>query len=82
MRVNWNILKIILLFSVVVLLYAFTSDKNTNRIVESLNIEFVDNKYPFLTEENVSKLLIQKNVKLTGVPKDILDLNELRNSPE
>jgi len=46
-------------------------------MVESLNIEFVDNKYPFLTEENVSKLLIQKNVKLTGVPKDIIDLNEL-----
>ena len=46
-------------------------------MVESVNIEFVDNNYPFLTEENVSKLLIQKNGKVTGVRKEILDLNEL-----
>ncbi len=80
MRVNWNILKMILLLFIVVLLYAFTSGRNSNRKVESVNIEFVDYKYPFLTEENVSKLLIQKNKKLTGVPKDILDLNELENA--
>ncbi len=61
----------------VVLLFAFSSSKNTVRIVESVNIEFVDNKYPFLTEENVSKLLIQKNGRVTGVRKEILDLNEL-----
>ena len=65
---------------IVGLLYAFTSDKNSNRLVESLKIEFVKNKYPFLTEDNVSKLLIQNNVKLTGVPKDILDLNELETA--
>jgi len=80
LRVNWNILKLFLLFIIVALLYAFTSDKNANRKVDSLNIEFVDNKYPFLTEENVSKLLIQNNDKLTGVPKDILDLNELETA--
>jgi len=70
----------VLLFIAIVLLYAFTTDKNSNRIVKSLNIEFVKNKYPFLTEENVSKLLIQNNVKVTGVPKDILDLNELETA--
>ena len=77
MQVNWNIIKLILLLMLVVLLFAFSSSKNTSRIVESVNIEFVDNKYPFLTEENVSKLLIQKNGKVTGVRKEILDLNEL-----
>ena len=77
MQVNWNIIKLILLLMIVVLLFAFSSSKNTVRIVESVNIEFVDNKYPFLTEENVSKLLIQKNGRVTGVPKEILDLNEL-----
>ena len=80
MRVNWNKLKMLVLFIAVVLLYAFTTDKNSNRIVTSLNIEFVKNNYPFLTEDNVSKLLIQKDVKLTGVPKDILDLNELETA--
>lgn len=77
MQVNWNIIKLIVLLMLVVVLFAFSSSKNTGRMVESVNIEFVDNKYPFLTEENVSKLLIQKNGKVTGVRKDILDLNEL-----
>jgi cell division protein FtsQ len=48
--------------------------------VESIRIKFVDYKYPFLTEENVSKLLIQKNTNVTGVPKEILDLNELETA--
>jgi len=77
LQVNWNIIKLILLLMLVVVLFAFSSDKNTGRMVESVNIEFVDNKHPFLTEENVSKLLIQKNGKVTGVRKEILDLNEL-----
>ncbi len=80
MRVNWNILKMSLLFLIVVSLYAFTSSKNSSRKVESIRIKFVDYKYPFLTEENVSKLLIQKNTNVTGVPKEILDLNELETA--
>ncbi|MBT8394956.1 MAG: hypothetical protein KJN66_08910, partial [Bacteroidia bacterium] len=70
-------IKLIALLMLVVVLFAFSSSKNTGRMVESVNIEFVDNNYPFLTEENVSKLLIQKNGQVTGVPKEILDLNEL-----
>jgi len=77
LQVNWNIIKLILLLLLVVFLFAFSSNKNTGRLVETVNIEFVDNHYPFLTEENVSKLLIQKNGKVTGVLKEILDLNEL-----
>lgn len=69
-----------LLFLIVVSLYAFTSSKNSSRKVESIRIKFVDYKYPFLTEENVSKLLIQKNTNVTGVPKEILDLNELETA--
>ena len=80
MRANWNILRMSLLFLIVVSLYAFTSSKNSSRKVESIRIKFVDYKYPFLTEENVSKLLIQKNTNVTGVPKEILDLNELETA--
>ena len=50
------------------------------RNVEEVQIEFVDNKYPFLTHENVSKLLIQNKEGVTSVPKDILDLNELEKA--
>ncbi|NNL15875.1 MAG: hypothetical protein HKO81_04455 [Flavobacteriaceae bacterium] len=77
MQINWNIIKLVLTLLIAVFLFAFSSNKNTRRVVETINIEFVDNTHPFLTEENVSKLLIQKNGQVTGVPKEILDLNEL-----
>ena len=77
MRVNWNFIKMLVLLGLVVFLYAFTSSRNKVRNVEEIKIEFVDHTYPFLTHENVSKLLIQNNEDVTRVPKDILDLNEL-----
>ena len=61
------------------LLYAFSSAKNGSRLVESINIYFEDSN-PFLTEKNVSKLLIQNNDRVTEVPKDILDLNQLETT--
>ncbi len=67
----------IVLLALVVFLYAFTSTKNSKKKVDEIEIQFVNNKYPFLTHENVSKLLIQNNDSVTSVPKDILDLNEL-----
>ena len=63
MRVNWNIIKMLVLLGIVVFLYAFTSGRNSERKVDEVAIEFVDNKYPFLTHENVSKLLIQNKDK-------------------
>ena len=65
------------LLGLVVFLYAFTSSRNAVRKVSDVSIEFVDSEYPFLSHENVSKLLIQNKDSVTNVPKDILDLNEL-----
>ena len=62
------------------LLYAFSSAKNGNRTVQSINIYFEDSNHPFLTEDNVSKLLILNNDSVTEVPKDILDLNRLEST--
>ena len=70
----------LVLLGIVVFLYAFTSGRNSERKVDEVAIEFVDNKYPFLTHENVSKLLIQNKEGVTNVPKDILALNELEKA--
>jgi len=70
----------LLLIGLVVFLYAFTSSKNLARKVTNVEVEFVNNKYPFITDENVSKLLIQNKDSVTNVPKDILDLNELETA--
>jgi len=51
-----------------------------NRRITKPNIKFVGENTPFITHENVSKLLIQNNQGVTSVPKEILDLNDLESA--
>lgn len=80
MRINWNLIKMICLLGLVVFLYAFSSARNSSRKINDIEIEFNNNDNPFLTHENVSKLLIQNNNGVTNVAKDILDLNDLEST--
>lgn len=68
------------LLGLVVFLYAFSSARNSSRKINDVEIEFTNNENPFLTHENVSKLLIQNDQTVTSVPKDILDLNGLESA--
>ena len=80
MRINWNYIKAFLLLSLVVFLYAFSSQKNNHRNLSDLTVNFVGNDNLYITHETVNKLLIQKEEGITSVPKDILDLNELESA--
>jgi len=80
MKINWNYIKALLLLSVVVFLFAFSSARNGNRKVVKTIIEFVEGQKPFITHETVSKLLIQNRQPLTSVPKETLDLNVLETA--
>ena len=61
----------------VTLLFAFSSDRNGSRTVEGISINFTSDENQFITHEAVNKLLIQNEDKITGMPKEILDLNGL-----
>ena len=80
MKINWNFIKGLVLLSVVVFLFAFSSARNGNRKVVKTTIEFVEEQKPFITYETVSKLLIQNQQPLTSVPKETLDLNALESA--
>lgn len=80
MRINWNYIKMIVLTGLIVFLFAFASNRNASRTVSSPNIEFVGESSPFITNQNVSKLLIQNFKGVKNVPKETLDLNELENA--
>ena len=80
MKINWNYIKMIVLLILVVFLYAFSSARNTKRQVSKPNIQFLGNKNLFITQEAVSKLLIQNQQSVTNKPKEIIDLNELENT--
>ncbi|WP_317235749.1 cell division protein FtsQ/DivIB [Aestuariivivens insulae] len=70
----------VLLFSIVVFLFAFASVRNTTRQVSQPNIKFIGENNLFITNQTVSKLLIQKQQGVKNVLKETLDLNELEVS--
>ncbi|TYA91135.1 cell division protein FtsQ/DivIB, partial [Seonamhaeicola marinus] len=80
MKVNWNYIKVFVLLVFTVFLYAFSLKKNGVREVSKPNIEFVGENRPFITTNNVSKLLIQNYQGMKNVPKETLDLNELETA--
>ncbi|WP_298892586.1 cell division protein FtsQ/DivIB [uncultured Psychroserpens sp.] len=80
MRVNYSYIRVVLLLILVGFLYAFSSVRNSARKVAAPQIKFVGDDNLFVTQETVSKLLIQNQETVTNKPKDIIDLNELESA--
>lgn len=77
MRVNWGYIKMIVLLGVVVFLFAFASKRNNVRPVSQPLIMFKGENNLFITNETVSKLLIQNYGSAKNMPKETLALNTL-----
>lgn len=79
MRINWNYIKAFVLLVLVVFLYAFSLERNANRNLAKVSVEFLGENNLYITQETVNKLLIQNQAQVTSVPKETLDLNELES---
>ena len=79
-RINYNYIKIIGLIVLVGFLFAFSNERNKTRKVSEPNIKFLGDNKLFITDANVSKLLIQNQEPVSMQPKDIIDLNELETA--
>ncbi len=77
MQVNWNYIKMFLLLVLVVFLFAFASGRNNVRKISNPNVEFKGDNNLFITQEAVSKLLIQNQQEAKNTSKETLDLNDL-----
>ena len=77
---NWTNLRLVLIFSLVVFLYSFSSKRNENRKLLKSTIEFVGKEQLFVTHETVNKLLIENNKDASAIRKVALDLNSLEKS--
>ena len=80
MRVNYGYIKVLILLVIVGFLYAFTNARNKSRVIAKPKVEFVGSDNLFLTQDNVSKLLIQNPSGLHNDKKDIIDLNVLESA--
>ncbi|WP_179333469.1 cell division protein FtsQ/DivIB [Winogradskyella costae] len=76
-KINYNYIKVIGLIVLVGFLFAFSSHRNKVRKVSEPDIKFLGENNLFITEANVSKLLILNQQPVSEQPKDIIDLNEL-----
>ncbi|WP_367892745.1 cell division protein FtsQ/DivIB [Flavivirga aquimarina] len=68
------------LVTLVAFLFVFASKKNAVRKVSDPHVKFIGDNNLFVTNETVSKLLIQKYDGVKNVPKETLDLNSLENT--
>ncbi len=80
MRVNWAYIKMIVLLGILVFLFAFAADRNIKRTVSNPHVKFTGENNLFITNETVSKLLIQNYGSIKNLPKETLDLNKLENA--
>ena len=77
---TWTNIRLVLMISVVIFLFSFTSHRNTMRKIKKTEVVFVGENTLFLKAEMVNKLLIEKNQDLKTINKDGLDLNKLEKS--
>lgn len=77
---TWTNIRLVLMISVVIFLFSFTSHRNALRKITKTEVVFVGENCLFLKPEMVNKLLIEKNQDLKTINKDGLDLNKLEKS--
>jgi cell division protein FtsQ len=73
----WVNLRLLLIFGLVVFLYAFTSKRNEARKTKKTIVEFVNNDALYVGYETVNKLLIENGQQLKTIGKDKVVLNDL-----
>ena len=82
MKVNWNIIKMILLTVSITGLYAFSNYRSQQKAITELDVEFTDGNNLYITSAMVNKLLIQNFQGFKNMPKEKLVLNTMEKALE
>ena len=77
---NWSNIRLVLMFSLVIFLFSFASNRNQGRKLKKTSVIFVGDNAPFVDQETVNKLLIENKKDAQSIGKDKLDLNKLEKA--
>lgn len=77
---KWYNIRLILMFALVIFLYSFTSNRNSQRKLKKAEVIFVGQNNNFVKQESVNKLLIENSSDVKTIAKEELNLNKLENS--
>jgi cell division protein FtsQ len=78
--INWQNIRLLLMISLVIFLYSFTSSRNSERKLKKSEVIFVGQNNDFIKQETVNKLLIENKSDVRSIAKEDLNLNKLEKS--
>ena len=73
-------IQLVAIFIVIVFLYSFTTKRNASRKILKPEIEFLDSKTPFITQETVNNLLIDNFGGTFSIQKDRVNLKKIEQT--
>ena len=76
----WINLRLVLIFGLVLFLYAFTANRNSHRKLVKSEVVFVGDNNNFVKQETVNKLLIENKSDVKTIEKLEVDLDRLEKS--
>jgi cell division protein FtsQ len=76
---KWTNVRLVLMFSAIGFLLAFSSKRNEDRMLVKSVVEFTGGDNLFITNESVNKLLIENKTDARTIRKDKVDLNRLES---
>lgn len=79
-RINWLSIRLVMVFFAMIFLYSFSSNRNSVRKINKIDIQFDSKENMFLTHQMVNNLLIQNLGDASRIQKDKVDLNTLENT--
>ncbi len=77
MKINWGIIKFLVITSLIVFMFGFSKQRNEVRKIAKIDVDFKDENRLFITENTVNKLLILNNDSVASIGKETLDLNKM-----
>lgn len=77
--VNWENVRLVLIITVIIGLYAFTAQRSEERFLKGSRVLFIGEDNLFVTNEVVNKLLIENKSDARTIRKDKVDLNRLES---
>ena len=79
MKINWGIIKFLVVTSLIVFLFGFSKQRNEQRKIAKIDLSFKDENRMFITKKSVNKLLIQNKDSLPSIDKETLALNMMES---
>jgi len=76
-RVNWSLIRLVILVIGIIFLYSFTGKRNRERKIAGAVVVFVGKNPLFVQQKTVNKMLIENRTDPKTIERDALDLNKL-----